>query len=112
VTASAVMAWLGEHAIGAASLITALVALWRFAAVPVKRMNERLRGMDEDLADLLWDRLEQEHEEAVRRGSCSSSQKRRLVVMHRRYAARGRNHLANTYEQDILALPERKEHDK
>lgn len=87
-------------------IITAVLALWRWMAKPLRDAVKRLRLLDEDMADLLWDRLQQAHDEAMGRGWCSAADKQRLTALHHRYTARGRNHLAATYETDLLRLPE------
>ena len=39
-------------------------------------------------------------------GWCTAAEKEQVLNMHKSYAAKGRNHLSASYEQDILALPE------
>ena len=87
-------------------IITALLALWRWTAKPLRDALNRLRLLDQDMGDLLWERLQQGHDEAMQRGWCSAPEKERLTALHRRYTARGRNHLAASYETDLLRLPE------
>jgi len=38
--------------------------------------------------------------------SSEIAEKEQVLNMHKSYAAKGRNHLSASYEQDILALPE------
>lgn len=42
----------------------------------------------------------------VRPKYCPHSEKERLMKMYRRYHNMGRNHLSESYEQDIIGLPE------
>lgn len=89
-----------------AGMVTALTVLWRQTVRPMRDALRRLRLLDEDVGDLLWERLQHAHDEAMQRGWCSAAEKNRLTALHRRYTARGRNHLAASYEQQLLALPE------
>lgn len=97
---------LSEQLLQAAALLGAAGVLWRGIVLPLRRVLQRLERLDEDTADLLWDRLQQAQDDRQRQGWCSAAEKQRLAEMHRRYAAKGRNHLAANYEQALLALPE------
>lgn len=88
-------------------ILTALLCLWRWTGRPLREAQKRLRLLDEDMGDLLWERLQAGHDAAMDRGWCSPQEKRRLTALHRRYTARGRNHLAAAYEQQLLSLPDR-----
>lgn len=88
-------------------ILTALLCLWRWTGRPLRDALHRLRLLDEDVGDLLWERLQRGHDEAMARGWCSPQQKQLLTALHRRYTARGRNHLAQRYEQQLLSLPDR-----
>lgn len=110
----------GKYA-SAASAVIALVALvvWkpfisRRKKIEAARKEEReykaavlekLDAIIEDIADLQRDRLTQAHDFYVAQGYCPSDTKQVLVHMHRSYRAKGRNHLCDHYEQDILELP-------
>ena len=114
----------GEYA-SAASAVIALVALvaWKpyMARRRAKRERieasrkeekaykaavlEKLDAIIEDVGDLQCDRLTQAHDFYVGQGYCPSTTKQVLVNMHQSYRAKGRNHLCNHYEEDILALP-------
>ena len=86
---------------------TSLVAIYNWVAKPLKKMAERDRAQDSDISMLLWDRLSQAHAYYMTRGWASAQEKERLIAMHKAYQDRGRNHLTETYEKDILALPEK-----
>lgn len=66
-----------------------------------------LDGINEDIGSLQYERLAQAHDFYVGRGWCPTSKKEQLCVMYRSYRARGRNHLSDTYEAALLALPEK-----
>ena len=97
---------LSGHLALIAAILASVLTLWRGLVKPLRDAIERLRLLDADMADLLWERLQQAHDEATARGWCSAADKQRLTALHRRYTARGRNHLASTYESDLLRLPE------
>ena len=97
---------LQEHLASIVALITALIALYNWGAKPLRKMMERDKQQEEDLADLLWDRLQQAHGHFMKQGWCTPAEKERLITMHRHYSAKGRNHLSDNYERDILGLPE------
>jgi len=64
-----------------------------------------LASISEDVGDLQCDRLTQAHDYYVSRGYCPGDTKAALCKMHRSYRSKGRNHLAESYEEDILDLP-------
>ena len=91
----------------------AVIVVWRWFAKPLGRVNDqlvavnqRLDVIQDDNADLICDRLTQAHDYHMRKGYCSQGDKSRLISMHSRYRCLGRNHLAESYERDILGLPE------
>lgn len=69
-------------------------------------ISKPIEVIKEDTAVLLWNSLTREHDDFIRKGYCPRADKERLVAMHERYRKRGRNHLADTFEQDILSLPD------
>lgn len=69
------------------------------------KQEERLKLQDADIADLLCSQLIRDHDYYVGRGWCPTSEKQRLDGVYTRYKARGRNHVATTYMDDIIALP-------
>ena len=89
---------LGDWAVWVAGVIGALTALWRWVAKPI-------RDIRDDTGDLMCDRLSQAHDYWIRKGYCPPADLARLVAMHQRYKAMGRNHLMESYEQDLLELP-------
>ncbi len=62
--------------------------------------------MQEDIADILCDRLNQAYDYWMKKGWCPKADKQRLFDMHERYSALGRNHLAKHYRDDLTELPE------
>ena len=107
---------------GSISAIIALTAALLFK--PLKRMRAarrqdhdaaaefrrtvlaKLDAINDDVADLQYERLSQAHDFYVRRGWCPTSKKNQLCQMYKSYTAKGRNHLSKYYEQEILALAE------
>ena len=66
-----------------------------------------LRSISDDIGDLQYQSLAQAHDMRIQQEWCSSSDKAMLVQMHKSYKAKGRNHLSDKYEEEILELPER-----
>lgn len=107
---------------GSISAIIALTAALLFK--PLKRMRAarrqdhdaaaefrrtvlaKLDAINDDVADLQYERLSQAHDFYVGRGWCPTSKKNQLCQMYKSYTAKGRNHLSKYYEQEILALAE------
>ena len=107
---------------GSISAIIALIAALLFK--PLKRMRvarkqdhdaaaefrrtvlAKLDAINDDVADLQYERLSQAHDFYVGRGWCPTSKKNQLCQMYKSYTAKGRNHLSKYYEQEILALAE------
>lgn len=107
---------------GSISAIIALTAALLFK--PLKRMRAarrqdhdaaaefrrtvlaKLDAINDDVADLQYERLSQAHDFYVGRGWCPTSKKNQLCQMYKSYTAKGRNHLSKYYEQEILALDE------
>lgn len=78
----------------------------------IDRLDARVRSIEKtltttqnDVSDMLADQLAKAHAEAMHRGWCSDAEKRRYVDLHKRYTARGHNHLTAQYEEDLLRLP-------
>lgn len=95
------------------TISAALGAMYGWIAKPIKGIRAEnaaqsamLRGLDEDTADLLCSQLIREHDYYLQKGWCSASDKQRLDNVYTRYKKRGRNHIADTYINDIAALPE------
>ena len=88
------------------ALITALIALYKWVGQPLKKLLDRDKQQNDDLAILTWAFLQQAHDRYMRQGWCSTAEKEQITAMHKSYVAKGRNHLSETYEADILALPE------
>lgn len=87
------------------SVLTAVGSIWRFCGKPIKQLAQKIDRIDGDTADLLWDRLVQMHDHYINRGWATTVEKERVAHVFRSYKQRGRNHLAENYFDDVLALP-------
>ena len=103
----------GGWVIQIATVGAAIIVIWKWFAKPLGNVNEQLKAVNlrldviqQDTGDLLCDRLTQAHDYHTRKGYCPQGDKQRLCCMHQRYRSLGRNHLVDTYEQDLLDLPE------
>lgn len=66
------------------------------------------KQVDANQAEYVRDRLQTLHERYCNElGWASADEKRRIVDWYEEYSQRGYNHLATTYAEDILKLPER-----
>lgn len=72
----------------------------------LESIEETLSITNDDVADVLGDRLMQAHRHFMNVGWMPPAEKKRFVDLHKRYSKRGHNHLADSYETDLLALPE------
>ena len=70
-----------------------------------RRVLDGIKSISEDVGDLQCDRLTQAHDYYMGLGYCPTATKQVLVHMHKSYRAKGRNHLCDHYEEDILDLP-------
>lgn len=68
-------------------------------------LMKKLDAVIDDIGDLQYERLSQSHDFYMDRGWCPASKKDQLCNMHKSYVAKGRNHLTQHYEQELLALP-------
>ena len=68
---------------------------------------EKLDAITDDIADLQYERLSQAHDFYTSQGWCPTSKKEQLCNMYKSYHNKGRNHLSEHYEQDILKLKDR-----
>ena len=69
-------------------------------------INETLHALSDDIGDLQYERLSQAQDFYITRGWCPGSKKEMLCKMHKSYRAKGRNHLSEHYEEEILQLPD------
>lgn len=69
-----------------------------------QKLMEKLDGIEDDIADLQYERLSQAHDYYLERGWCPTSKKQQLCNMYQSYSAKGRNHLSAHYESEILNL--------
>lgn len=67
---------------------------------------KKLDGLCDDVGDLQCDRLSQAHDHYVSKGVCPTEKKMLLCDMYTSYHAKGRNHLSEHYEKDIMELPD------
>jgi len=71
------------------------------------RINKTLVTLTDDIGDLQYERLSQAQEFYTAQGWCPGSKKEMLCQMHKSYRAKGRNHLSEHYEEEILKLDSR-----
>ena len=88
----------GNWIIWGVSFFSALGVIWKWIAKPI-RDTQATTDM------LMGDRLAQAHSYWMHKGYCPPQDRRRLIDMHKVYAARGLNHLADSWEEDLLVLP-------
>lgn len=70
-------------------------------------INDTLVLLTDDIGDLQYERLSQAYEFYTTQGWCPGSKKEMLCQMHKSYRAKGRNHLSEHYEEEILRLASR-----
>ena len=108
---------------GSISAVIALLTLVLFKPIknPIKKRREdrdmqkkfqklvleKLDAITDDIADLQYERLSQAHDFYTSQGWCPTSKKEQLCHMYKSYHNKGRNHLSEHYEQDILKLKDR-----
>lgn len=68
--------------------------------------SKRFDRVYDDIGDLQYERLSQAHDFYMDRGWCPSSKKMQLCHMHDSYKDKGRNHLSDHFQQDLLNLPD------
>lgn len=101
-----------------AASISAIIALAILAWKTIKRLLDRrgkfqkevlakLDAIGDDVADLQCDRLNQAHDYYMDRGYCPTERKAVLCNMYKSYHAKGRNHLSEHYQEELLDLPDR-----
>jgi len=89
--------------IGAAgTIIAAVAAIYK----TLRRIENMLTGVMDDIADLQYERLAQAHDFYMDRGWCPASKKAQLCIIYKSYKSKGRNHLTAHYEENILSLAE------
>ena len=70
-----------------------------------RSQSDKLDALDADTADLLSSQLTREHDYFVKKGFCPTLDKERIGKIYERYKHRGRNHIADSLMDDLLALP-------
>lgn len=73
------------------------------------KIDAAMAGVSDDIGDLQYERLSQAQDFYVARGWCPGSKKEMLCRMHQSYRAKGRNHLSEHYEEEILRLADKPE---
>lgn len=73
----------------------------------LQSLKKNIGVLQEDVADVLGERLGQAYHHYMKIGWCTQQEKQYYIGMHARYSAHGHNHLAEKYEEDLIALPER-----
>ena len=68
-----------------------------------------LGGLSDDIGGLQYERLSQAQDFYTSRGWCPGAKKEMLCKMHASYRAKGRNHLSEHYEEEILRLADKPE---
>lgn len=101
-----VLKTIGSWVIWLVSLAGAVGAIYKWVASPLKDIRTSIAVVADDVGDIFCDRLNQAHDYWVGKGYCPKADKTRLVEMHQRYTAMGRNHLTANYENDLIRLPE------
>lgn len=71
-----------------------------------KEVLDSLKEIKDDIGDLQYQSLAQAHDLYTSQNWCPASTKQQLVTMHESYKKKGRNHLSEYYEEEILDLPE------
>lgn len=91
----------------------ALGVLYGWIVKPIKAIKEQneqqsvdIKQLTDDVAYLQGDRLNQAHEHYINKGWCTGSKKRELERWYKAYKKAGHNHLADSYIDDIMNLPE------
>ena len=108
------------------AVVTAVGVIYGWVVKPIKRqqeldklqsekidklvvaVDELKKQVDANQAEYVRDRLQTMHEKYCNElGWASAEEKRRIVDWYEDYRRRGYNHLAETYAEDIVKLPER-----
>lgn len=108
------------------AVVTAVGVIYGWVIKPIKRqqeldklqsekidklvvaVDELKKQVDANQAEYVRDRLQTMHEKYCNElGWASAEEKRRIVDWYEDYRRRGYNHLAETYAEDIVKLPER-----
>jgi len=79
----------------------------REVTTSLDRINHSLDGLIDDVGDLQYERLSQAQDFYTSRGWCTGAKKEMLCKMHKSYRNKGRNHLSEHYEEEIMRLPDK-----
>lgn len=95
-------------------MIGLIAIFWKPIKVKLAKRGEfqqtvlsKLDSIAGDVADLQCDRLNQAHDYYMERGYCPTERKAVLCNMYKSYHGKGRNHLSEHYQEDLLDLPDR-----
>ena len=108
----AILEQLRDHATTIVGLVTALTLMYRWFRKPMKQLIAREQRQYTSPAAYNYHAhsaktpMSESQDNYTRQGWCTAAEKEQVLNMHKSYAAKGRNHLSASYEQDILALPE------
>lgn len=69
-------------------------------------IETKIGALIDDMGDMQYERLAQAHDFYTGQGWCPSTTKQQLCQMHKSYKQKGRNHLSDAYEDEILKLKE------
>ena len=69
-------------------------------------IDSNISALIDDMGDMQYESLARAHDFYTGQGWCPSSTKQQLCQMHKSYSTKGRNHLGDRYEEEILALRE------
>ena len=70
----------------------------------MNKINQTLETLTDDIADLEYERLSQAYEYYMAQGWCPGSKKEMLCQMHKSYRAKGRMHLSEIFEEEIIRM--------
>lgn len=90
----ALISWLQASIVPIGAALTAIGVIWKTCGMPVQQLIKKIDRIDQDTADLLWDRLVQMHDFYVQRGWADTADKTRVSTIYKHYKEKGRNHLA------------------
>ena len=109
---SLIPVWLEELGKWAA-IAAGLIGFYRLVVKPIHDIKSSVKAVDDkvvvvqdDVADMQCDRLNQAYDYYVHKGFCPKDAKDRLSDMCDKYCKRGRNHIAPHYREILLNLPD------
>jgi hypothetical protein len=74
-------------------IATSVGVIYKWIISPLKKIGDLVKSQEEDIADILCDRLQQAHDfYCYEQGWCTAADKERLIEMYKKYRDKGRNH--------------------